>query len=329
MPPGSGGAPQAQPGSGWPIEVVRFAKIGGPLTKKISLDATKGKLLSDASQCLMNRGTAERAILDGIADLGTLIGELNSHEAISLGALRADLPSSVNVTTKRRLVQGQGGAQPLIARTSEYICYQSHRPAYALLDFDAKGMPQEVATRLYELGGYWQALVAIIPELKDTGRVVRASTSAGLFRTDTREAVHGSNGLHTFVTVCDGTDIERLLKTLHARCWLAELGWMIVGASGQLLERSIVDRMVGAPERLVFEGPPILGALLAQDELARRPIVTEGNILDTRIACRPLSIVEQAKLDDLRAKEAHRLASQEPMPGAPSLPNRRRHLQHA
>ena len=32
----------------------------------------------------------------------------------------------------------------------------------------------------------------------------------------------------------------------------------MLGKAGQLLERSIVDRVVWAPERLVFEGPPIL-----------------------------------------------------------------------
>ena len=39
--------------------------------------------------------------------------------------------------------------------------------------------------------------------------------------------------------------------------WLVWAGTM-VSASGALLERSIVDRMVGGPERLVFEGGPIL-----------------------------------------------------------------------
>ena len=52
----------------------------------------------------------------------------------------------------------------------------------------------------------------------------------------------------------DGTDIERFLKTLHERCWLAGFGWMMVSGSGSLLERSIVDRMVFAPSRPVFEG---------------------------------------------------------------------------
>ena len=47
-------------------------------------------------------------------------------------------------------------------------------------------------------------------------------------------------------------------------------GWYMVGAGGQLLERSIVDRMVGAPERLVFEGAPVLDPPLAQDQESRR-----------------------------------------------------------
>ena len=54
----------------------------------------------------------------------------------------------------------------------------------------------------------------------------------------------------------------------------------MVGAGGQLLERSIVDRMVGAPERLVFEGKPVLVPPLDQDQDARRPVVVDGEMLD-------------------------------------------------
>jgi len=75
-----------------------------------------------------------------------------------------------------------------------------------------------------------------------------------------------------------------------------------------LLDRSLVDRMVYAGERLVFEGAPILAPPLAQDQASRRPIVTDGTALDTVATCRPLSIVEQAKLCELRAKEKQRLA---------------------
>jgi hypothetical protein len=111
-----------------------------------------------------------------------------------------------------------------------------------------------------------------------------------------------------FVLVQDATDIERFLRVLHARCWLHGFGWMMDGAGGQLLERSLVDRMVYAPERLVFEAAPILDPPLVQDRASRKPTVTEGEALDTVAACTPLTIVEQASIRELRSKEEHRLA---------------------
>jgi hypothetical protein len=169
-------------------------------------------------------------------------------------------------------------------------------------------MPAEVAARITELGGFWGAVVSVVPELKNIARVRRRSTSAGLYRTDTGEQLAGSNGLHVYIEVADAADAERFLKTLHARSWLAGLGWMMVGKGGQLLERSIIDRMVGAPERLVFEGAPVLEPPLGQDQESRKPIVRDGAALDTLAACPPLTIVEQATLRESLAKAAHLLA---------------------
>ena len=131
---------------------------------------------------------------------------------------------------------------------------------------------------------------------------------SGLFRSDTGKPLAGSGGQHIYLAVQDGADVERFLKTLHLRCWLAGMGWMMLGAGGQLLERSIVDRVVGSPERLVFEGAPVLEPPLAQDQSSRQPVVTDGEILDTVAACPPLSILELAKLRELRARETERLA---------------------
>jgi hypothetical protein len=114
--------------------------------------------------------------------------------------------------------------------------------------------------------------------------------------------------VHIYVAVKDSGDIERFLKTLHERCWLAGFGWLMVGAGGQLLDRSIVDRMVGAPERLVFEGAPVLVPPLAQDEAKRRPQVVEGVLVDTLEICPPLSLREIAELHRLRAIAEQRLA---------------------
>jgi hypothetical protein len=292
-----------------PIEITRLAKIGGPLTKHISL-AVDGSLKSDGSACLMGSGVARRAQFSDLPAFADCIANLARHEAIALGSLRLDLPDPVGITIKDKLAKSNGAARPdLIARTGGHIVYRIGEPALALLDFDTKGMPSYVAARLDALGGFWNALVSVLPELASTARVTRRSTSAGIYRTDTREKLSGSDGLHVFVPVKDGTDTVRFLTNLHARCWLARFGWLMVGASGQLLERSIVDRMVGAPERLVFEGAPVLEEPLAQDQENRRPIVTDGDVLDTVATCPPLTIVEAARLDELRAKEKVRLAS--------------------
>lgn len=82
----------------------------------------------------------------------------------------------------------------------------------------------------------------------------------------------------------------------------------MVGAGGQLLNRSIVDRMVGDPSRLVFEGAPILDSPLAQDAESRKPVIFNGGALNSVQACPPLTIVEKSRLRELTAREAQRLA---------------------
>ena len=169
-------------------------------------------------------------------------------------------------------------------------------------------MPAGVAAELRQRGGFWPSLLTVLPSLGNVARVTRSSTSAGLSRADTGAAIPGSDGIHAFIAITDGSDAERFLRALHDRCWLAGFGWMMVGAGGALLDRSIVDRMVGGPERLVFEGGPILVPPLQQDKASRRPIAVDGVALDTVAVCPPLSIVERARLDELKARERERLA---------------------
>jgi hypothetical protein len=216
------------------IELTRLTKIGGPLTKQISL-SPDGTLVKDAAACVMRHGTAERVRVT-VHALGTLIEDLAPSQALALGTLRPDLPDRVEVTTKKTLMNG--AARPdIIARTGDYFIYRG--PAFALLDHDSKGMPTAVATRLERAGGFLGALLTVLPALKDTARVMRRSTSAGLSRSDTGETLPGSDGVHVYVAVKDGADSERFLRALHDRCWLAGFGWMMVSSSGALLERSI------------------------------------------------------------------------------------------
>src|SRR5215472_2236257 len=285
------------------LEVTVFSKHGGSLTKRISLNPD-GTVISDGSACVMSRGRAWRLKLSCAQQLADLIASLTSSEAITLGALREDLPDKVQVVSNHRLRGGSG----VIARTEDFICFRPGAPAFTLADHDTKGMPAELRARIDELGGFWPALISVLPALKNVARVTRRSTSAVLSRSDTGERIPGSDGIHAYVLLKDGSDGERFLKVLHERCWLAGFGWMMVGTAGQLLERSIVDRVVGSPERLVFEGAPVLDPPLAQDQESRRPVAVDGEALDTVAACSPLSIVDEAQLRELRAKAALRLA---------------------
>jgi hypothetical protein len=73
------------------IELTHFTKTGGPLTKRISLGAD-GSLCSDASQCVMSRGTARRVHLPDLLSVGRLLDHMTPQQALGLGSLRADLP---------------------------------------------------------------------------------------------------------------------------------------------------------------------------------------------------------------------------------------------
>jgi hypothetical protein len=290
------------------IELTHFSKLGGPLTKRIFIN-DEGRMVSDGSACTMSIGTANRARFRSLPDVAGFISRMPATDAIALGRLRSDLEGSLHLTTQGKLASLNGHATPnMIARTAEFIGYQSGEPALALIDIDTKGMPEAVKARIDAAGGYWPALCGVVPELATTARIVRNSTSSGLSRTDTSEELPGSNGQHIYLLIADGADAERFLYVLHDRCWLAGLGWHMVGAGGQLLDRSLVDRMVHAPERLVFEGSPVVEPPLHQDQAARAAVAYEGAVLNTREACPPLRIVEEAELKQLKAKSADSLA---------------------
>ena len=219
------------------VEITIFTKPnGGCLSKKISL--VDGKVLADGSECVMSRGSASRTVACGVYDFADLVGGCGSDQALALGRLRVGVRGEVTVVTKGKLEANPGA----IARSGDYLEYRAGAPAYALLDYDIKGMPTEVKDRIKALGGLLGR--ASVDRSGATRRCPRGSAI------DQRRFVppgyrRGAAGfrriLHVYVLVKDGADIDRFLRTLHERCWLAGFGWHMLGAGGQLLERSIVD----------------------------------------------------------------------------------------
>ena len=282
---------------------ITLIKKSGPnpvMSKRIFLDE-QGKVCSDGSQCLMAQGTATRARAETAAELAQHIMACGTDQAIALGALRADFPDPAQITTSAKLKDNPGA----ITRSRDFIDYRPGAPAWALIDFDTKGMPANVTASIEATGGMWNALLTVAPGLERAARVSRASTSSGLFRADTGTQFRGSGGAHHYVLVKDAGDIERFLRDLHARCWQQGLGWHQIGRAGQLLDRSLVDRMVAYGERLCFEGAPIIEPPLAQDK--RTPDVFEGEAIDTGLVVPPLTEYERQRVEEAKAVSAEAL----------------------
>ena len=150
-------------------EITVFSKSGGPLTKCIALNAD-GSIHTDRSACVMSAGTARRAKVANVGVLAALIERLKPYQAIALGVLRDGLPDQVNVVTKEKL---NGVTQPnVIARSGDDIIYRAKNPAFALIDFDTKGMPAKVAAKIKKRGGLRPALLSVMPGFVGIAKVI-------------------------------------------------------------------------------------------------------------------------------------------------------------
>ena len=178
------------------ITLITKRGLEALMSKKISIDG-QGKLNSDGSHCLMALGTASRAAAATASDLAEIITNCRSDQAIALGTLEDGLPDSVAVTVPSRIQDNPDA----ITRSRNYINYRSGIQAWCLVDYDTRGMPDQIEGRIADAGGMWGALLTVAPGLVRAARVSRASTSSGLFRTDTGEPVSGSSGEHHYIAV--------------------------------------------------------------------------------------------------------------------------------
>ena len=282
------------------VEITVFSKHGGTLTKTITL-GNDGKPDAKGAPCKMAEGEAERTVISDLRELAAIIEGLKSFQAIALGTMSEDLPDKQLIVAEAQLKKYPGA----VSRSKANIVYRKGKPALVLFDFDRKAMPDDVRKRLN--GGFWDTLVKILPGLKGAAHLVRKSTSAGLYHSDTKERFAASGGEHDYVLALDGDDIVRFLDDAHDRAWLHGYGWWMISKAGSFLERSVIDRSVGSSERLVFEGPPILKKPLAQDAESRRATVFDGTMVDTRVVCPELTDGERQAVDKIKDKARKKL----------------------
>jgi len=254
-------------------EITLFESSAGALTKRISL-GKDGQPVSDASACRMSKGRARRVPFSSPGEFARTIAACTSTQALALGRLIAGLPSEVKVCARAKLPGKAGSASDMtIARTLENLAFEGI--GALLLDIDLKGMPEGL--NLPSMDRDWSKILTdAVPELRGCAMVCRASTSAGLKDTANGRTFHGSGGAHVYVFLSDMLRSKEVLQRISDRLWLTGFGWYWISAGNALLKRSLIDTSVGSPERLVFEGAPLIDPPLEQDATPRKPQVIEG-----------------------------------------------------
>ena len=71
----------------------------------------------------------------------------------------------------QRAINGATGPN-IVSRTADNITYRPGQTGFALLDCDTKGMPPAVAERIAQAGGFWPALISVIPELGSIAHII-------------------------------------------------------------------------------------------------------------------------------------------------------------
>jgi hypothetical protein len=105
-----------------------------------------------------------------------------------LGALKVDLPNPAQITTSARLKDNPGA----ITRSREFIDYRPGAPAWALIDFDTKDMPPNVAASIEAAGGMWNAPLTVAPGLLEQNIEVRKAVPVAITETKERSAREGA-----------------------------------------------------------------------------------------------------------------------------------------
>ncbi len=239
--------------------VTVFTTGHGLLCKQFHLSPT-GELIK-TPVANMASGRAEHVYTRTPRDLAMVLDSLRSDQAVSIGVMKNGA-AAMNITTV-------GAHRPdAISRSKANFHFPPDEPAWLLIDYDTDQMPDAIRQRIAAMGGPWQALRLIWPELDHSRWVVRGSSSAGVVMPD--GTVTQSDGLHAYIQMRSGVAIPETIKTLGRRAWLHGLGWIKASKSGDALVRSIVDTSVGSPERLIFEAAPSLG-----QGLTRQPTWTQ------------------------------------------------------
>lgn len=219
------------------------------VTKRFEL-APDGSLIK-APAVPVGQATVERYTVGSAEGLGNLLlNAMDSSQVIMLGHFQEEIEAVVPIGTSL----GAGRAH----RTKDCAAW-SAGPQWMVLDVDKSHclqpfqQPEDLHAKLVELA----------PCLDGVEMFIVSSGSSGIY-TEQGAELTGYGGWHVWLRLARGTDWPDFVEWLCARCWMFGQFRHIVSASGNLLERGLIDTSVSSPERIQYSAPSVLGAGLAQ-----------------------------------------------------------------
>ena len=186
--------------------------------------------------------------------LAKVVNHLKCTDALCIGVHKVST-AKPRVSTRQRSALINDLGTPCITRTKDDFSFPN-KEGWLLIDFDDKDLPEPIRDKLCSVGGIYEALRRLWPELECGDFLIKPSSSAGVHLQDTTPTA--ASGFHMFVRINDARAIPQTLKSLHARCWANGVGYHLISKSGIQLDRSLIDISVGSPERLIFTADPVL-----------------------------------------------------------------------
>lgn len=122
--------------------------------------------------------------------------------------------------------------------------------------------------------------------------LILPSSSSRIFKDN--KLIFNSNGMHCYIIIRG--DVDKFKDNLWYSCWAKGFGAIKLASDGSILPRTIFDKAVFSPERLIFESSPNLEKGLIQEKI--EPFYIEGSIFDVSNMEDNISKGKQIESDD-------------------------------
>ncbi len=244
-------------------KITIFENSNGKLCKHIKADGSK------TSHALLYNGSYETIELSSLKELNDMLRGLLPSQAIGLG-IPSDKSTGGSIVTQHNMSEGS------ITRSKKHFEWNA-KTQILLFDYDFfEEMYEEMKITIPDQ--YRELLIKLDDKFSNAEMLIVPSSSSGIYNNSNNETVLDANGMHCYVAVNDIEKIDTWIDNLFTRAWELKLACIKLSKDGKQLSRSIFDKAVFSPERLIFEASPTLDDGLIQTKVD--PFYIDGNVID-------------------------------------------------